>query len=240
VRTDFKVRYHGTLGGFLWALLRPVAVFVVLLAVFSFVFGTDPHYRVNLIIGLFLWDFFVEGTRVGLLSLATKGYLLTKAKLPSWILVVTSASNALVTLTVFSVVVGVYLTASGSTPSAAAAALYLWYVLHYLGLVVGFSLAASVLFLRYRDLHQVWEVVTHAGFFVAPIVYPLGVIPERFHVYFYLWPPTPIIQFSRAVLVEGVVPSLAAHLLLSLGALAALGVGALVFRHYGPRAAEYV
>ena len=47
-------------------------------------------------------------------------------------------------------------------------------------------------------------MVMQAGFFLAPIIYPLGVIPERFHFYLYLWPPTPIIEFSRAVLVAGV------------------------------------
>ena len=49
--------------------------------------------------------------------------------------------------------------------------------------------------MRYRDLNQVWEVVTHAGFFVAPIIYPIDVLPERLHFYLYLWPPTPIILF---------------------------------------------
>ena len=54
-----------------------------------------------------------------------------------------------------------------------------------------------------------------AGFFVAPIVYPLDIIPERLHFYLYLWFPTPIIQFSREVLVHGTLPSLRAHLLLA-------------------------
>ena len=36
-----------------------------------------------------------------------------------------------------------------------------------------------------------------AGFFLAPIIYPLGILPERFHFYLYLWPPTPVIEFSR-------------------------------------------
>ena len=49
-----------------------------------------------------------------------------------------------------------------------------------------------MLFLRYRDLNQIWDMVMQAGFFLAPIVYPLGVIPERFHFYLYLWPPTPV------------------------------------------------
>ena len=77
------------------------------------------------------------------------------------------------------------------------------YLLHFFAIVAGFSLAASVLFMRYRDLNQVWEVVTHAGFFVAPIIYPLDILPERVHVYLYVWPPTPIILFSRSVLVDG-------------------------------------
>ena len=63
VRTDFKARYHGTLSGFVWALLKPLAMFLVLEAVFSFIFSADAHYRSNLIVGLFLWDFFAEGTQ---------------------------------------------------------------------------------------------------------------------------------------------------------------------------------
>src|ERR1041384_157402 len=90
VRTDFKARYHGTLGGFIWALLKPMAMFMVLMAVFSFLFAKDPVYKLNLIVGLFLWDFFAEGTKTGLASLQARGYLLTKARVPSWILVVTS------------------------------------------------------------------------------------------------------------------------------------------------------
>ena len=46
-----------------------------------------------------------------------------------------------------------------------------------------------------------------AGFFLAPIIYPLGILPERFHFYLYVWPPTPIIEFSRAALVSGVMPT---------------------------------
>jgi len=97
VRTDFATRYHGTIGGFVWALLRPLSTFVVLMGVFSFVFANTPQYRLGLILGLFLYEFFQEGTRTGLESLRAKGYLLTKAKFPSWILVVTSMSNALIT-----------------------------------------------------------------------------------------------------------------------------------------------
>ena len=89
VRTDFKVRYHGTAGGFVWALLKPLTMFVMLMAVFSLLFASDPNYKLNLIIGLFLWDFFAEGTKAGLMSLNSRGFLLTKARCPAWILIVT-------------------------------------------------------------------------------------------------------------------------------------------------------
>ena len=94
--------------------------------------------------------------------------------------------------------------------------------------------------MRYRDLNQIWEVITHAGFFVAPIIYPIDILPERVHAYLYLWPPTPIVLFSRSVLVDDRVPSLLAHALLSAEALAIFAIGALIYRAGAPRVAEYL
>ena len=240
VRTDFKVRYHGTIGGFIWALAKPLAMFALLMWVFSFIFGTDPDYRLNLIIGLFLWDFFADSTKAGLTSLHTRGYLLGKARCPSWILVVTSISNALITLIVFSVVIMLFLIGANRPPTLWAFALYLSYCSMFILIVIGFSLGSSVLFLRHRDLNQVWEVVAQAGFFFAPIIYPLGILPERLHLFLYIWPPTPVIEFSRQALVQGVTPTATAHLLLAMVAAVSLASGIALFRRFGPRAAEYV
>jgi lipopolysaccharide transport system permease protein len=240
VRTDFVTRYHGTIGGFLWALLKPLTMFLVLMGVFSFVFTNTPQYRIDLIIGLFLYEFYQEGTRTGLESLTAKGNLLTNAKFPSWVIVVTSISNAVLTLALFSVVLIAFLTLSSRWPGAGAVGLYFWYQLHLFAIVTGFSLAASALFMQYRDLNQVWEVVTHAGFFVAPIIYPIDVLPERLHFYLYLWPPTPILLFSRKVLVDGKMPSAVAHGLLTFEAAVILVVGALIYSARAPRVPEYL
>jgi ABC-type polysaccharide/polyol phosphate export permease len=238
IRTDFKTRYHGTIGGFVWALLKPLTMFLVLLAVFSYAFANDPQYKLDLIIGLFLYEFFQESTKAGLLSIRAKGYLLTRARFPSWIVVVTSASNAVITLALFSVVLIVFLAVTGRPPSPAAVALYVLYQLQFFAIVAGFSLAASVLFMRYRDLNQVWEVVTQAGFFIAPIVYPLGILPERVHAYLYAWPPTPVILFSRSVLVDGRIPSPLAHALLFVETAVILGAGLLIYRARASRVAQ--
>lgn len=239
IRTDFKTRFHGTLSGFVWALLKPAAMFLVLMSVFSFLFP-DPGYKLQLVVGLFLWDFFAEGTKSGLAALHAKSFLFRKMRVPLWILVVAAIANPFITLTVFTMVIVLFLAAIGQAPPLAAVGLFAFYCVSLTLIVIGFSLATSVLFLKYRDLNQVWDMLTQAGFFLAPIIYPLGIVPERFHFYFYLWPPTPIIEFSRAALVSGHPPSLLAHVLLLLEVAMALAVGTIVLKRMGPRAAELI
>jgi lipopolysaccharide transport system permease protein len=238
VRTDFKTRYHGTLGGYCWALVKPLTMFVILCAVFSVVFKMDPHYRLNLIIGLFLWDFFSDATKTGFMSLQTKTFLLTKTKVPSWVIVLTSVSNALITVTIFSIGVCIYISIFIRSLSLLEIACFGLYIFLCLNMITGISLAGSVLFLRYRDINQIWELLIQAGFFFTPIIYPLDIVPHQFHFYFYLWLPTAVIQFSRSVLVAGKIPTLTAHCMLLGGTLVILFVGVALYRRLSPRALE--
>ena len=238
VRTDFKARYHGAVSGFAWALLKPALMFAVLVAVFSMVFAGEPTYKLDLIIGLFLWDFFSDGTKTGMVALSAKSFLLTKARLPAWIVVVTSVANALLTLLVFAGVVVAYLGVSGRAPGWPAIAAFAGYLAALAVMVVGISLGSSVLFLRYRDLNQVWDMATQAGFFLAPVIYPLGVIPERLHVWLFLWPPTPVMEFARAALVDQALPTWRGHLCLAAMTAVVFAAGAWIYRRHGPRAVE--
>jgi len=211
----------------------------VLMSVFSFLFK-DPSYKLQLVVGLFLWDFFAEGTKSGLAALHAKSFLFRKLRVPLWILVIAAIANPFITLMVSTMVIVLFLTAIGQPPSLVAVGLFAFYSVSMTLIVVGFSLAASVLFLKYRDLNQVWDMVTQAGFFLAPIIYPLNIVPERFHFYFYIWPPTPIIEFSRAALVSGHPASVLAHVYLVLEVAVVLAVGTIVLKRMGPRAAELV
>jgi homopolymeric O-antigen transport system permease protein len=241
VRTDFKVRYHGTVGGFLWALLKPLSMFLVLLGVFSFVFApTDPHYKLNLILGLFVWEFFAEGTKVGLLSLFAKGYLLTKTRFPRWIVVASSSSNSVISLLAFTAVFLLYLAWAGRFPSPLGLMLFIAYEIQMWIIIVGFSLATSVLYLRYRDLNHLWDAISQAGFFVAPIVFPLDILPKGVRPYVYVWPPTPVIEYARKVLIDGTMPGLGANLYLLGITLTVLVTGIAVFRRHIARAAEHL
>lgn len=238
IRTDFKTRYHGTLGGYLWALAKPLSMFAVLYAVFSVIFSMDPNYNLNLIIGLFLWDFFSEATKTGFLSLQAKTFLLTKTKFPPWIVVLTSASNALITVSIFSVAVCTYIFVFRRPLSLLEISCFVFYVFLFSLIIIGISLAASVLFLRYRDINQIWELLLQAGFFFTPIIYPLNIVPHKFHFYLYMWLPTAVIQFSRSVLVKGEIPTITAHIMLLSGTAVVLFAGTALYRLLAPRSLE--
>ncbi len=238
IRTDFKTRYHGTLGGYLWALVKPLTMFAVLYTVFSVIFSMDTYYALNLIIGLFLYDFFSESTKTGLMSLHAKTFLLTKTKFPSWVVVLTSVSSALITVVIFSIAVCGYISIFRRHLSFLEISCFSLYVFLFLVIIIGISLAGSVLFLRYRDINQIWELLMQAGFFFTPIVYPLDIVPHKFHFFMYAWLPTAVIQFSRSVLVKGEIPTITAHLMLLGAAAAVLFAGASLYCRLAPRSLE--
>ena len=83
-----------------------------------------PCVQLQLIIGLFLWDFFAESTKVGMGSLHAKAFLFKKMRVPLWVLVLSSIANPLITLGVFGVVIVAFLTAAGQPPSPHGIALF--------------------------------------------------------------------------------------------------------------------
>ena len=200
----------------------------------------SARYKLDLIIGLFLYEFFQESTRTGLLSLRAKGYLLTKAQVSRrGSIVLTSASNAVITRRAVLARADRHFSRSpGALRRPTAVALYGFYLVQLFAIVSGFSLAASVLFMRYRDLNQVWEVITQAGFFIAPIVYPLGILPERLHVL-----PVCVAADADHPVRAKRAPRMArasalAHGLLLVETCAILGAGMLVYTLRAPRVAE--
>jgi len=124
--------------------------------VFTFVFASRVDYALQLVLGLFLYDYFQESTKAGLVSLHAKGYLIGRSQFPRWLLVVASTANPLLVVATASAAILTWLALAGRLPAPAALALYGLYVLLFALIVVGFSLAASVLFVRYRDLNQIW------------------------------------------------------------------------------------
>jgi ABC-2 type transport system permease protein len=203
VGTDFKLRYQASLLGYLWTLLRPLALFSILYIVFvSFLrLGAGiPYYPVYLLFGIVLWGFFVEATTQGLASLVARADLLRKISFPRYVLVLSVGASVLISFALNMVVI-VFFMVLLRVPVRLE---ILWLPLLFLELVaLSISLAffLSALFVRYRDLNYIWEVCMQAAFYAVPILYPLTLIPAKYARLLILNPMAQILQDARYVLV---------------------------------------
>ena len=204
IRTDFKLRYQGSVLGYLWSLLRPLLMFMILYVVFvNFLkLGGDiPHYPVYLLLGIVLWQFFGDMTTQSLGSVVGRGDLIRKIRIPRWIIVFSSSILAVINLLLNLVVIAVFMLVNGVHLSFSALWLPLLLVeLYVFGLGVSLFLAAA--FVKYRDVGYIWEVVLQAGFYMTPILYPLTLITNvTFQKLILLNPIAQTIQDARYAVV---------------------------------------
>lgn len=181
VKTDFKLRYQGSVLGYLWAILRPLLMFAILYIVFAKLLrmGNDiPHYPVYLMTGTVMWNFFTECTGQGIQAIVQRGDLLRKISFPKYIIVVSATVTALINLSINLAVVVIFALINGVTPS--------WHWLLVVPLVVelyAFSLGISFLLgainVKYRDITSIWDVLVQALFYAVPIIYPISMVLEQ-------------------------------------------------------------
>jgi ABC-2 type transport system permease protein len=200
VRTDFKLRYQGSVLGYAWSLLRPLLIFVILYVVFvKFLkLGTGiPHYPVYLLFGIVMWNFFVEMTMQSLGSIVGRGDLIRKIRIPRWIIVFSSSISALINLFLNLVVIAVFMIVN-HVPLLTTMLLLPVILIEIYLLALGMSLFLSAAFVKYRDMNYIWEVVLQAGFYLTPILYPLSRITNlTFQKLILLNPMAQAIQDAR-------------------------------------------
>ena len=177
-KTDFKLRYQGSVLGYLWALLRPLMMFAILYVVFAKLlkFGSDiPHYPVYLLVGTTLWSFFTECTNQGIQAMVQRGDLIRKICFPKYIVVVSSTLTAVINLVINLIVVIIFALINGVSPS------WTWLivpalVLELYTLSLGISFLLGAINVKYRDITSIWDVLVQALFYAVPIIYPISMI----------------------------------------------------------------
>jgi ABC-2 type transport system permease protein len=181
VRTDFKLRYQGSVLGYAWSLLRPLLLFLILYIVFvKFLkIGVGiPHFPVYLLLGIVVWNFFNEMTMQSLGAIVGRGDLIRKVRIPRWIIVLSTSISALINLSLNLAVVAVFLFINhvDLLPTMLLVPLILLEVYIF---ALGLSLFLSAVFVKYRDINYIWEVVLQAGFYMTPILYPISRITNQ-------------------------------------------------------------
>lgn len=178
VRTDFKLRYQGSVLGYAWSLLKPLLMFGILYVVFvKFlrIGGDIPNYPIYLLFGIVVWNFFAEITGLGLNSIVGRGDLIRKIKIPRWIIVLSSSVSAIINLILNMLVVLVFILIGGVDLLKTSLFVPLFLLEIYI-FSLGISLFLAAAYVKYRDISYIWEILMQAGFYVTPILYPLSII----------------------------------------------------------------
>lgn len=180
VRVDFKLRYQGSALGYLWSFLKPLMLFAILYIIFSkyLRFGAGrPFASISLLLAIVIWNFFSEATSRSVTSIVDRGDLIRKIKIPRYLIVLATVSSAGINFLLSLVVVAIFIIFSGVVigPQILLVPLLL---LELFIAVLAVSFFLSAMFVKFRDINYIWEVLLQLGFYATPIIYPLEFIPS--------------------------------------------------------------
>ena len=181
VKTNFKLRYQGSYLGVLWSVLQPLMLFAVMYVVFvkllKFTDGT-PTFPISLLCGTCLWQFFTESTSMGMRSIVDRGDLLRKIHFPNYIIVAATTMGSMISLAINLGVVILF--------GFFAHAHYTWRVitvipsiLQLYAISLGVALLLGSLYVYFRDIGHIWDVILQALFYATPIIYPLSMVQKN-------------------------------------------------------------
>ncbi len=240
VISDLKVKYASSMLGFAWSLLNPLAMMAILYFVFSNVFKSSEEYFVlYILIGILWWRFFSLGTGSALRAIVSKPSLVTKVYIPRETLTLSAVISCLISSMLEFVVLLPLLFIIG--PGLKLTVL-LFPIILFLGFLViyAISLFLSSLYVYFRDLNQVWDVVMQLGFFACPIAYSASVVPKAYLPYYMLNSVTVLMSMFRDIFLKGSIPPATDFLFVTAFALVLLASGMFTFNRLSRRFAEEV
>lgn len=238
IKTDFKLRYYGSVLGFFWSLLKPLLIFAVLYVVFTVFIRWDlKNYQLYLLLGIIIWNFFSEATVSGINSLQNKSGLLKKIRFPRIFVVISSTITAFLVfvLNIFVFFVFYFFSDAGFSFLIF---FFLFYMLLIYFFALGISLFLSILQVYFKDVLQIWEILLQAGFYLTPIIYPLSLVPRNYWKFLFLNPLTGIVQYSRILIIEHHFPSLIGSVYLLFFISIFVFLGFIVFNKYSKKIIE--
>ncbi|MGB9185702.1 MAG: ABC transporter permease [Solirubrobacteraceae bacterium] len=181
-RSEFKLRYFGSVLGYVWSLMRPLLFFGVLYLFFTNIirFGAGiPHYGVYLLTSVVLWNFFAEATAGSVNCLVTREPLVRKIRFPRMVIPLSVSLTATFNLGMNAIAVLIFALLNGLTPTVR------WLemipiALAFIVFATGFGMLLSAAYVRYRDVAPIWEVLLQAWFYCSPIMYVASSFGHRF------------------------------------------------------------
>jgi ABC-2 type transport system permease protein len=245
--TDFRLTYFGSALGYLWSLARPLMLFGVLYVVFSEIvrFGEGiESYPVVLLLNIVLFTFFSEATQNSVQSLVNRENLVRKMHFPGMVIPLATVLTAAFNLALNMVAVLIFVLAYGIEPQ------WTWLLVPLLflplvALTAGVAMLLSALYVRFRDVSQIWAVLATMLFYGTPVLYTIEVVPESVRRWLMLNPLADILEEARHWIIDPDAPSAVDvvggwgwFLLPTAIFIAICGLGLWVFQREAPRIAE--
>ena len=247
-RMEFKLRFFGSVLGYLWQLMRPLLLFGVLYVVFThFVKFNEgvPHFPAVLLTGIVIFTFFADATSGAVTSVLDRENLVRKIQFPRMVVPLAVVLTAFFNLVMNLLAVLVFVLATGVTPRLT------WFLFPLLLLVVavlatGVAMLLSALYVRFRDVRPIWEVAQQALFYASPILYAIETVPDTtIQKAIMLSPIAAVLEQARHWLIDPGAPSAAQaiggaeRLLVPAGIVVGIFLlGLWVFTREAPRIAE--
>jgi ABC-2 type transport system permease protein len=178
VRADYKVKYQDSALGYFWSVLRPLFLFVILYAVFAVGLRVGKgieNWPVALLAGIVIWQFFTDVTKSGLKIIVSNGSLLRKLKFPRYTVVLAGVMSALISMGINIILVIGFALVSG-VPLLPTLPLLVFVLFEVFIFSLGLAFFLGALYVKFRDIQYIWDILLRGGFYASAIIYPISLI----------------------------------------------------------------
>jgi ABC-2 type transport system permease protein len=209
-RTEFKLRFFGSALGYLWTLVRPLLLFSVLWVFFTKVGHVNSakhpgehQYGIQLLGSIVLFTFFAEATSNSVRCMVDRENLLRKVQFPRLVVPASVVLLALFNFGLNLLVVMAFALGFGVEPMLS------WLELPLLVaclavFAAGIAMLLSALFVYFRDIQPIWEVITQVLFYASPVIISIETVREKVSqavLHLYMLNPLAVVlqQFRHAI-----------------------------------------
>jgi ABC-2 type transport system permease protein len=209
---DWRLAFFGSALGYLWRLMKPAMYFGVYYVLFTHFIPVSQGTLFGpplLLFGIMLNLFFGEATGAAVMSVLARENLVRKIHFPRVVIPLAAVTTALLNLAFNLIAVVVFMSLSGVPLRSTT-----WQVIPALLLLVvwvsGLAMLLSALFVSFRDVQPIWEVLGMAMFYATPVLYPLEAVKFEWARHLIMHNPTAVtIQQIRHAVFDPTVPSAA-------------------------------
>lgn len=229
VARDIKIRYRRSVLGMFWTILNPILMMCVFTIVFSRLFQSDiENFTVYFLCGNVIWSFMTESTNNALNSIVGNQSLIKKVYIPKYFFPISKVMSSLVNL-FFAYVAMMIVMFVSKTPFRITMLLSFLPIFYVMLFSVGLGMCLAAWMVFFRDVFQLYSVVTLAWMYLTPMFYPAsllqGVLPTVLE-----WNPMyHYITYLRCLVLDGVVPSITENLICLAFSSVIFAVGLTVF-----------